>query len=142
MGNTHFHIRMYTLIIGVENLKKQTEGRVEQKERVEKLREQTNSQEWRQMVFPQIQLQTEEELKQLAQQNQEELEILRTQIHPQKKEEEDPRQLANDHWDFVKKVIDLHDSGLHGTSLAMAEFYYKEAFVHGWKHGRESCTNY
>jgi len=46
--------------------------------------------------------------------------------------------LVNDHWNFLKKVIDMHDSSLDkDKKLSYAEFYFKEGMKHGYKHGKE-----
>ena len=43
--------------------------------------------------------------------------------------------LIDAHWAYVKGVIEAHN----GTDLelAVAEFHYKSAFKHGWKHAKE-----
>lgn len=47
-------------------------------------------------------------------------------------------QLINDHWKFLQKVINLHDSSIDkGKKLKYAEFYFKEGMRHGYKHGKE-----
>jgi hypothetical protein len=43
--------------------------------------------------------------------------------------------LANDHWEYVKETLIVHSA----ENIEIAEYHYKTAFVHGFKHGVESC---
>lgn len=43
--------------------------------------------------------------------------------------------LATLHWEYVKKTLKKH--GVEDKVLGIAEYHYKTAFVHGFKHGAE-----
>jgi len=45
---------------------------------------------------------------------------------------EDPKKLADDHWDYVSDLINL--------MFTMMAFHYKSAMIHGYKHGYEEGT--
>ena len=56
-----------------------------------------------------------------------------------KRNEEDPKKLADDHWEFLLKVINLHNERLGNRyTIQQLEFYFKEGFIHGYKHGNTS----
>lgn len=40
---------------------------------------------------------------------------------------------AHDHWEFVNEMLLLHD--INKSVVKIIEFYYKNAFVHGYQHG-------
>ena len=50
------------------------------------------------------------------------------------KEEMDNRRqdLANDHWAYIEELLTAHGEDVEKVSVA--EFHYKEAFKHGYKH--------
>ena len=49
-----------------------------------------------------------------------------------------PQQLADDHWDkYVGPMLSAHGTSDH--ILALCEFHYKSAWVHGYKHAVEDA---
>ena len=40
--------------------------------------------------------------------------------------------LANDHWTYIEELLIAHGEDV--DKLSVAEFHYKEAFRHGYKH--------
>lgn len=47
--------------------------------------------------------------------------------------------LAEDHWSYIKTVLDSH--AVKGVEVEVAEFHYKTAFIHGFKHGVEHLSD-
>ena len=45
----------------------------------------------------------------------------------------DIEKLIDDHWDYVKSVLD--HAHMDADEMDNIEFHYKTAFEHGWKHG-------
>ena len=45
------------------------------------------------------------------------------------------KQLADDHWEYIEALLNRHSIKL--LDLGIAEFHYKTAFIHGYKHGKE-----
>jgi hypothetical protein len=56
-------------------------------------------------------------------------------------------ELANQHWEFIKDLMEclakdwgdaqgIEFTGFSGGNIA--EFLYKQAFIHGYKHGEEA----
>lgn len=43
--------------------------------------------------------------------------------------------LAQAHWEYVRSLLESH--GTEPEDLALAEFHYLSAFIHGFKHGVE-----
>lgn len=46
-------------------------------------------------------------------------------------------ELASAHWGYVKSVLEAHDED--PNIIERCGFHYREAFIHGYKHGVESC---
>lgn len=46
-------------------------------------------------------------------------------------------ELADSHWGYVKSVLEAHDEA--PDIVERCGFHYREAFIHGYKHGVESC---
>ena len=44
-------------------------------------------------------------------------------------------ELLKAHWDYVYSTLKIHDA--HENEIAIAEFHYKTAFRHGWKHAMD-----
>ncbi len=45
--------------------------------------------------------------------------------------------VADAHWGYVKSVLEAHDED--PNIIERCGFHYREAFIHGFKHGVESC---
>jgi hypothetical protein len=52
-----------------------------------------------------------------------------------------PEALINDHWGYVKGLVETVSGGSESFNLKAMEFQYKSAFAHGWKHAIEHLTN-
>lgn len=48
--------------------------------------------------------------------------------------QEKATKLAEDHWDFLKELFDLNF--ISTCSIAAVGYLYKQAFLHGYKHGK------
>lgn len=52
-----------------------------------------------------------------------------------------PEQLADEHWEYVRGVIDRENLAVEHMALGMdeylvkIEFHFKTAMIHGYKHG-------
>jgi 1,6-anhydro-N-acetylmuramate kinase len=46
-----------------------------------------------------------------------------------------PKQLAADHWDYVKSILETH--GEEPENIKVIGFHYRSSFQHGFKHGVE-----
>lgn len=46
-------------------------------------------------------------------------------------------ELASAHWGYVKSVLEAHNED--PKIIEQCGFHYREAFIHGYKHGVESC---
>ena len=46
-------------------------------------------------------------------------------------------ELLKAHWDYVYSTLKIHDA--HENEIAIAEFHYKTAFRHGWKHAAQEA---
>ena len=55
-------------------------------------------------------------------------------VSPEPKE--DVEKLINNHWAYVKDVLEAH--GTVPEDVKLAEFHYKTAFMHGYKHALEA----
>jgi len=51
------------------------------------------------------------------------------------------KELANQHWSYVKRVILQHQPDIPVNILEMVEYHYVSALTHGWGHGWEDCEN-
>jgi len=51
---------------------------------------------------------------------------------------EDVKKLADDHWSYVKGLIEQHDPG---ADIEIIGFHYTTAMIHGYKHGMEDRKN-
>jgi hypothetical protein len=49
--------------------------------------------------------------------------------------------LINNHWGYVKGLIETVSGGSESFNLKAMEFQYKSAFAHGWKHAIDHLTN-
>lgn len=47
------------------------------------------------------------------------------------------QELADKHWSYIESLLATH--GTDAQSLQLIKFHYTTAFVHGFKHGVESC---
>jgi hypothetical protein len=45
------------------------------------------------------------------------------------------KELAEEHWTYVKKILELH--GTDKKSIELIGFHYNAAFIHGYKHAKE-----
>lgn len=45
--------------------------------------------------------------------------------------------LIDDHWSYISKLIDVTQMHLNPKEKAIAEFHYRTAAVHFWKHAME-----
>jgi len=57
---------------------------------------------------------------------------------------EDPKKLADEHWDYVKAMLEVEmreDDFISSRELYLeaAGFHYKTAMIHGYKHGYEAA---
>ena len=58
----------------------------------------------------------------------------------------DPEDLAETHWNYVKGVIKIENSGTNHFSLDLDTYldiihhHYITSFIHGYKHGKESTN--
>lgn len=48
------------------------------------------------------------------------------------------QKLADEHWDYVRSVLETHFPDEDNKEWKDFEFHYKTAFVHGYKHGRQA----
>jgi len=51
------------------------------------------------------------------------------------------REIAESHWNYNREIVLLLDNSLVGENIKyfhLIEYFYTEAFVHGFKHGKES----
>jgi hypothetical protein len=46
-------------------------------------------------------------------------------------------ELADAHWGYVKSVLEAHNED--PKIIEQCGFHYREAFIHGFKHGVEPC---
>jgi len=51
----------------------------------------------------------------------------------------DAKQLAEEHWAYVKKVIMLHEQADSEINIDMIGFHYISAAIHFFGHGYEQC---
>ena len=49
----------------------------------------------------------------------------------------DGRKLADEHWSYIERVLREHS--VHTLTIKTVKFHYISAFIHGYKHGVESC---
>jgi len=54
-----------------------------------------------------------------------------------RKTEPTPESLAQEHWEYVKGLIDHIGTAIQESQMQTFEFLYKTAFIHGYKHGSE-----
>jgi hypothetical protein len=54
----------------------------------------------------------------------------------------DVKKLADDHWDYLKQVITLHEQADRQVDISeaieMIGFHYRTALIHGYGHGLEN----
>ena len=66
------------------------------------------------------------------------IDMLRDRIRGRAAEEEVPEktaaQLADEHWGYVKELLELHDA----SQVRTVGWHYRTAFIHGYKHGQEA----
>lgn len=48
-------------------------------------------------------------------------------------------ELAAQHWSYISSLLDAH--GEHAPNIDKVAFHYKTAFIHGYKHAEEDCTD-
>jgi len=48
------------------------------------------------------------------------------------------RKLADDHWEYIEEVLRLE--GVEEERIDRTGFYYKTAFIHGYKHGIDNSV--
>ena len=44
------------------------------------------------------------------------------------------KKLADDHWDFLQSLLATHGVKIN---IDIYAFYFKQGFIHGFKHGKE-----
>lgn len=55
--------------------------------------------------------------------------------------------LAENHWDYVKGVIENENAGTHEITMTVIdylrtiEYHYKTAMIHGYKHGVQDAQS-
>lgn len=49
--------------------------------------------------------------------------------------DETSKKLANDHWNYIKSLLEIHEES--EEVITKSGFHYQTAFIHGFKHGVE-----
>jgi len=52
-----------------------------------------------------------------------------------------PKKLADEHWEFIEGFIDVLP-GERMAGLALLEYVYKQAMIHGYNHGVEDAADF
>ena len=50
-----------------------------------------------------------------------------------------PENLAEDHWNYIKKLLEAH--GENSRTVSLIGFHYKSAMIHGFGHCKEEMKN-